>query len=69
MHCKYNNRGGGVFYVVHIYPLLGNGCVFYGSTSRLHKWCRTKLNQNENEDENENGATPQQSRKKGLAEN
>jgi hypothetical protein len=29
--CKYNNSTGvakGVFYVVRIYPLLGNGCVF-----------------------------------------
>jgi hypothetical protein len=25
---EYKNRGIGVFYVVHIYPLLGNGCVF-----------------------------------------
>jgi hypothetical protein len=24
--CKYNNSGRGVFYVVLIYPLLGNGC-------------------------------------------
>jgi hypothetical protein len=35
--CKYNNRGRGVFYVVRIYPLLGNGFVFYGSASRLYK--------------------------------
>jgi hypothetical protein len=27
----------GVFYVVRIYPLLGNECVFYGSASRLYK--------------------------------
>jgi hypothetical protein len=29
--CKYNSRIGvvrGVFYVVRLYPLLGNGCVF-----------------------------------------
>jgi hypothetical protein len=31
--CKYNNIGSSVFYVVHIYPLLGNRCVFYGSDS------------------------------------
>jgi hypothetical protein len=28
--CKYNNKGRGVFYVVRIYPLLGNGCDFMG---------------------------------------
>jgi hypothetical protein len=27
--CKYNNIGSGVFYVVRIYPLLGNGRVFH----------------------------------------
>jgi hypothetical protein len=35
--CKYNNRGRGVSYVVRIYPLLRNGCVFYVSASRLYK--------------------------------
>jgi hypothetical protein len=34
---KYNNKERCVFYVVRIYPLLGNGCVFYGSASRLYK--------------------------------
>jgi hypothetical protein len=29
MRCKYNSRGRVIFYVVRIYPLLGNGCVFY----------------------------------------
>jgi hypothetical protein len=33
---KYSNRGSGVFYVVRIYPLLGNWYVFYGSASRLY---------------------------------
>jgi hypothetical protein len=27
--CKCNNRGRGVFYVVRIYPLLGNGCFLW----------------------------------------
>jgi hypothetical protein len=35
--CKYNSRGRGVFYVVRIYPLLGNGYIFYGSASNLYK--------------------------------
>jgi hypothetical protein len=35
--CKYNNRGGGVFYIVLIYPLLDNRCVFFGPTLRLYK--------------------------------
>jgi hypothetical protein len=43
--CKYNNRGRGVFYVVHIHPLLGNGCVFYGSASRLYKSYKSESNQ------------------------
>jgi hypothetical protein len=33
---KYNNRGKVVSYVVRIYPLLDNGCVFYGYASRLN---------------------------------
>jgi hypothetical protein len=40
--CKYYNRGRGVFYVVRICPLLGNGCVFYESTSRLYKQTSSK---------------------------
>jgi hypothetical protein len=31
-----------VCYVVRIYPLLGNGCVFYRSAWRLYKWYRTE---------------------------
>jgi hypothetical protein len=27
--------------VVRIYPLLGNGCVFYGSSSTLHKFIKS----------------------------
>jgi hypothetical protein len=38
-HCKHN-RGRGVFYVVRIYPLLGNGCVFYGSASLISEVSR-----------------------------
>jgi hypothetical protein len=51
--------------MVRIYPLLCNGCVFYGPASKLYKLYRTESNQNENE--NENGASPRQSRKKGSA--
>jgi hypothetical protein len=29
MGCKYNNRGRGVFYMVGVYPLLGNGCFIW----------------------------------------
>jgi hypothetical protein len=35
-----SNRKGiarSAFYVVRIYPLLGNGCVFYVSASRQYK--------------------------------
>jgi hypothetical protein len=39
--------------VVLIYPLLGNGFVFYESSSRLYKWYRTELNQREREREGE----------------
>jgi hypothetical protein len=31
-HYEYNSRGRGVFYMVRIYALLDNGCVFYGPT-------------------------------------
>jgi hypothetical protein len=34
MRCKYNNRGSGVFYVVSIYPMLGNGYIYYVSAWR-----------------------------------
>jgi hypothetical protein len=33
----YINRGRGVFYVVRINPLLGNGYIFYGSALRLYR--------------------------------
>jgi hypothetical protein len=42
--CNYNTRGRGDFYVVRIYPLLGNACVFCGTSSRLYKWYRTESN-------------------------
>jgi plasmid stabilization system protein ParE len=35
--CKYNNTVRGVLYVIRIYPLLSNGCVFYGFASLLYK--------------------------------
>jgi hypothetical protein len=65
--CKYNS-GSGVFYVVRIFPLLGNRSVFYGSALRLYKCHRTESELRERQNKNENGVSPQQSRKKGLAE-
>jgi hypothetical protein len=53
--------------VVRIYPLLGNGCVFYGPS--LDYISGTEPNEiRERERENENGASPRHSRKKGSAE-
>jgi hypothetical protein len=60
---KYNSRGRGVFYVVRMYPLLGNGCVFYGPPRN----CINGTEPNQIRNENENGASPWQSRKKGSA--
>jgi hypothetical protein len=33
-----------VCHFIRMYPLLGNGGVFYGSASRLYKWFRTESN-------------------------
>jgi hypothetical protein len=63
--CKYNNRGRDVLYVVGIYPLMGNGCVFYGPPRDYISG--TELNQMRMR-ENESGTSPRQSRKEGSPE-
>jgi hypothetical protein len=52
-----------VFYAGHIYPLLGNGCVFKGPSRDYISGTEPKK-----EEGNEKWAGPRQSRKKGSAE-